>query len=112
MAINYLYFANNRSPDGTISQVESKGVISANYIFHNATTTVDGVTFNTDGYFMLNGGLTNPINFTQGDSFTLKYSSGNPPPDVSDLVVIMIPNYLGTSNTGVDITSQCNIEVM
>lgn len=111
MAINYLYFANNRSPDGTISQVESKGVISANYIFHNATTTVDEVTFNTDGYFMLNGGLTNPINFTQGDSFTLKYSSGNPPPDVSDLVVIMIPNYLGTSNTGVDITSQCNIEV-
>lgn len=111
MAINYLYFANNRSTDGTISQVESKGVVSANYTYQNATTTVDGETFNTDVRFLLSGGFTNPINFTQGDSFTLKYSSSAPPPDVSNLVVIMIPNYLGTSNTGVNITSQCNIEV-
>lgn len=111
MALNYLYFANNTATDGTISQVESKGVVSANYNNQNATTTVDGATFNTNIRFLLNGGFTNPIEFTQGDSFTLKYSASNPPPDVSNLVVIMIPNYLGTSNTGVDITAQCNIEV-
>ena len=111
MALNYLYVANNMATDGRISQVESKGFISATFDYIDATTTVDGVTFNTNVRFLLRGGFNNPIEFTQGDSFTLKYSANNPPPDVSDLVVIMIPNYLGTSNTGVDITSQCNIEV-
>lgn len=111
MSLDYLYFANNTATDGTISQVESKGVISSNSTYQSATTTVDGATFNTNVRFLLNGGFTNKINFTQGDSFTLRYSSDSPPPDVSNLVVIMIPNYLGTSNTGVDITAQCNIEV-
>lgn len=111
MALNYLDFANNSSTDGTISQVECKGVSSTKFISRNATTTVDGETFNTDVRFRLNGGVAKPINFTQGDSFTLKYSTSAPPPDVSDLVVIMIPNYLGTSNTGIDITSQCDIKV-
>lgn len=111
MAINYLYFANNTATDGTISQVESKGVIDSTPTSQDATTTVAGVTFNTNVSFMLRGSSSNRINFTKGDSFTLKYSASNPPPDVSNLVVIMFPNYLNTSNRGVDITSQCNIEV-
>ena len=74
MALNYLYFANNRSTDGIISQVESKGVISDNYTYQTATTTVDGVTFNTDVRFLLNGGRNNITNFTKKADITLSYS--------------------------------------
>ena len=69
MALNYLYVANNTATDGTISQVESKGVVSANYTVQNATTTVDGATFNTNVRFLLSGGVSKTIKFSQSERF-------------------------------------------
>lgn len=111
MAINYLYFANNTTNSGTITKVECKDVSTALSNIQNATTTVGDDSYTTNVRFVLNGGFTKPINFVQGDKFTLTYSNSYPPPDVSEMAIIMIPTYMGSNNTGVDITSQCNIEV-